>query len=134
MAKHNQMVARWVESMADGLLGNRKLFLTIFVLITLGLGYSAMQIKLDPGFNKQIPVTHPYMENYLHYSETFSGANTILVSVNWKGEGDIYNAEFLDVLRVPLNTLVERVMAGEIPDAKTQIAALKAWKLTEGTR
>src|SRR5690554_5584365 len=99
MAKHNQMVARWVESMADGLLGNRKLFLMIFVLITLGLGYSATQIRLDPGFNKQIPVTHPYMENYLHYSETFSGANTILVSVNWKGEGDIYNAEFLDVLR-----------------------------------
>lgn len=99
MAKHNQMVARWVESMADGLLGNRKLFLMIFVLITLGLGYSATQIRLDPGFNKQIPVTHPYMENYLHYSETFSGANTILVSVDWKGEGDIYNAEFLDVLR-----------------------------------
>ena len=41
--------------------------------------------------------------------------------------------EFLNVLRVPLDELVERVMAGEIPDAKTQIAALKAWKLTEGT-
>lgn len=40
--------------------------------------------------------------------------------------------EFLDVLRLPLSTLVEQVMAGEIPDAKTQIAALKAWKLTEG--
>lgn len=40
--------------------------------------------------------------------------------------------EFLDVLRLPLDTLVDKVMAGEIPDAKTQIAALKAWKLTEG--
>ena len=39
--------------------------------------------------------------------------------------------EFLDVLRMPLAELVERVMAGEIPDAKTQIAALKAWKLTK---
>ncbi len=40
--------------------------------------------------------------------------------------------EFLDVMRLPLATLVDRVMAGEIPDAKTQIAALKAWRLTEG--
>lgn len=40
--------------------------------------------------------------------------------------------EFLDVLRLPLDTLVDKVMAGEIPDAKTQIAALKAWTLTEG--
>lgn len=100
MATQNRRwVDRWVEAMADGLLNNRRLFLSIFILITLGLGYSATQIKLDPGFNKQIPITHPYMENYLHYSDTFSGANTILVSVNWRGEGDIYNAEFLDVLR-----------------------------------
>ena len=40
--------------------------------------------------------------------------------------------EFLNVVRLPLATLVERVMAGDIPDAKTQIAALKAWMLTEG--
>ncbi|AQZ96455.1 RND family transporter [Halopseudomonas phragmitis] len=99
MAKHVRMVDRWVESFADLLMGNRKAFLALFLLVTLGLGYSATQIRLDPGFNKQIPISHPYMENYLHYSETFSGANTILVSVNWKGEGDIYNAEFLDVLR-----------------------------------
>lgn len=100
MDKHNRRwIDRCVEAIADGLLGHRKFFLSIFILLTLGLGYSATQIKLDPGFNKQIPVTHPYMQNYLHYSETFSGANTILVSVNWRGKGDIYNAEFLDVLR-----------------------------------
>ncbi len=39
--------------------------------------------------------------------------------------------EFLNVVRLPLAELGERVMAGDIPDAKTQIAALKAWKLTE---
>ncbi len=99
MARHARRVDRWVESFADILMGNRKTFLTFFVLVTLALGYSASQIRLDPGFNKQIPVSHPYMENYLHYSETFTGANTILVSINWKGEGDIYNAEFLEVLR-----------------------------------
>ena len=37
--------------------------------------------------------------------------------------------EFLDVELVPLPTLVDMVMAGEIKDAKTQIAILKAHKL-----
>ena len=34
--------------------------------------------------------------------------------------------EFLDVELIPLTELVRRVLAGEIPDAKTQIAVLKA--------
>lgn len=99
MTKQVRLVDRWVEGFADLLMGHRKAFLALFVLITVALGFSATQIRLDPGFNKQIPISHPFMENYLHYSETFSGANTILVSVNWMGEGDIYNPEFLDVLR-----------------------------------
>ena len=34
--------------------------------------------------------------------------------------------EFLDVLSLPLEQLTQQVLAGEIPDAKTQIAVLKA--------
>lgn len=37
--------------------------------------------------------------------------------------------EFLNVSRVPLETLYAEVMAGNIPDAKTQIAILKAYCL-----
>ena len=37
--------------------------------------------------------------------------------------------EFLDVVKVPLNDLVEDVMAGRIPDAKTQTALLKAARI-----
>ncbi len=40
--------------------------------------------------------------------------------------------EFLDVIRMPLAHLVDEVLAGNIPDAKTQIAALKAWVITKG--
>ena len=34
--------------------------------------------------------------------------------------------EFLDVELIPLKDLVKQVLAGEIPDAKIQIAVLKA--------
>ena len=37
--------------------------------------------------------------------------------------------EFLAVERIPLKTLVERVLSGEIKDGKTQTALLKAWCL-----
>lgn len=99
MTRHVRLLDRWVAGFADLLMNYRTTFLGVFLLVSLGLGYSALQIRLDPGFNKQIPASHPYMENYLRFSDTFTGANTILVSVNWLGDGDIYNPEFLDVLR-----------------------------------
>jgi len=42
------------------------------------------------------------------------------------GENDLDEGEFLDVERVPFDELVEKVLAGEIRDAKTVAAVLKA--------
>ena len=70
-----------------------------FVLLTLGLGVSALATRLDPGFNKLIPLSHPYMAAFKAHGDSFSGANRILVSLHWKGEGDLYNQEFLEALR-----------------------------------
>ncbi|MDZ3991999.1 hypothetical protein PspTeo4_13904 [Pseudomonas sp. Teo4] len=99
MNKAQTRVARCVEATANGLMNGRKGLLLLFVLLTLGLGYSATHTQLDPGFNKQIPVRHAYMVNFLRFSQYFTGANRFLVSVRWKGEGDLYNPEFLDTLR-----------------------------------
>ncbi|MEB0206154.1 efflux RND transporter permease subunit [Pseudomonas sp. CCC3.1] len=92
-------VNRMVERVADLLIAWRKGLLALFVLLTLALGYSATHTQLDPGFNKQIPVRNEFMVNFLNFSQYFTGANRFLVSVKWKGEGDIYNPEFLDTLR-----------------------------------
>ena len=43
-----------------------------------------------------------------------------------KGDRHLDADEFLDVELIPLSDLVKQVMVGEIPDAKTQIAVLKA--------
>ncbi len=90
---------RWVRGCAERLIRYRRAWLGLFVLITVALGYSATQVRLDPGFNKQIPVRHDYMLNFLDFSRVFTGANRLLVSVRWKGGGDIYNPEFLQVLQ-----------------------------------
>ena len=45
-----------VQRCAEQLMARRKVLLGFFLLLTLALGYSATQVRLDPGFNKQIPV------------------------------------------------------------------------------
>ena len=43
------------------------------------------------------------------------------------GERELDEDEFLNVFRMPLRELVDKILAGQIPDAKTQAAALRVW-------
>lgn len=88
-----------IASIARTLIAWRNSIAVITTLITLVLGTLALNTHLDAGFNKLIPLRHSYMAAFLEHSTTFSGANRVLVSVRWKGEGDIYNEEFLKTLR-----------------------------------
>ena len=45
------------------------------------------------------------------------------------GETDFDDDEFIELVKIPVDELVDMVMRGEIEDAKTQIAALKVWKI-----
>lgn len=89
---------RAVESLSGFLVGRRNLLAALFAGITLLLAHSATNVKLDPGFLKQIPIKHPYMQTMMEYAHEFSGANMLLVNLRWKGEGDIYNADFMNAL------------------------------------
>lgn len=46
-----------------------------------------------------------------------------------KGSNDLDEDEFLDVIEVPIEELVDDILAGRITDGKTQIAILKAYAL-----
>lgn len=45
------------------------------------------------------------------------------------GSRELDEDEFLDIELIPLCTLYDMVMGGEIDDAKTQIAIMKAWQI-----
>lgn len=47
------------------------------------------------------------------------------------GETDPDEDEFLDLIRIPLDDLVEMVMAGQVPDGKTQAAVLRAARMLD---
>ena len=92
------VMARFVDQAADGLMAWRKPLGFLFLIVTLLFTWSATRVKLDPGFLKLIPVEHPYMRTMMDYLSDFSGANTLLVNLRWKGDGDIYNKTFMDAL------------------------------------
>lgn len=92
-------IDRMVGRCADILIGRRHILSVIFAATTVFFGYSATNVRLDPGFLKLLPVKHEYMQTMLAYMKDFSGANTLLVNVRWKGEGDLYNAEFMETMR-----------------------------------
>ncbi len=92
-------IDRLVAGISNILIGYRHILAALFAAMTLFFGYSASKIKLDPGFLKQIPIEHSYMKTMMEYVKEFSGANMLLVNLRWKGEGDIYNAEYLAALQ-----------------------------------
>ncbi|MES2262801.1 MAG: FAD-dependent oxidoreductase [Pseudomonadota bacterium] len=99
MSKSSPRLSSFIDACADFLLRHRRACLWIFLVLTVALGASATRLRLDPGFAKTVPLQHPYMQTFTEYARQFSGANRVQVSLRWKGEGDIYNQQFLTALR-----------------------------------
>ena len=76
----------------------RKLTMGILLGITALLAWQAALIQRDAGFDKSIPLQHPYMQVLKQYQDDFGGANTVLVALIQK-DGDIYNEKFLSKLK-----------------------------------
>ena len=53
---------RVTERIAAAIFRARKGLLLVFAIITVALGSSATQLRVDAGFNKMIPLEHPYMK------------------------------------------------------------------------
>jgi hypothetical protein len=66
-------------------------------VLTVFLGYEAFTQRLDPGFDKSVPTSHPYMRTYIKYKPEFGGSNTITVFVQDRS-GDMFNPDFFRAL------------------------------------
>jgi len=96
-----------VRITADGILravipliyGRRWLTFSLLMALTLFLGFHALKLRPDAGFEKQIPLDHPYMKVFKKYEQAFGGANLISVALMRDDGKDIYDADFLDKLK-----------------------------------
>ncbi|MFC1665856.1 RND family transporter [Pseudomonadota bacterium] len=76
----------------------RKIVIGIFILITTSMLGFATQLRIDASFHKLLPLEHEFMASFLKYSKELGGANRVLVALT-VDKDDIFNAEFLDILR-----------------------------------
>ena len=91
-------LGRIVDALGQVLFGWRRAFLGLFVVLTLLLGFSASRLYVDAGYEKMIPLEHPYMQTFVEYRTTFGGANRIIVALR-RSQGEIYDATFFDRLK-----------------------------------
>ncbi|MAV31688.1 MAG: multidrug RND transporter [Cycloclasticus sp.] len=114
MKHESDLVHKISDFMADALLKHRLLFLVIGLLITVFLGYQGLNQKLSPGFDKAIPLSHPYMQTFTKYRNEFGGANRITIFVENKNE-DMFTAKFLTTLE----KITSEVLVMDGVDART---------------
>ncbi|WP_369959758.1 RND family transporter [Pseudomonas benzenivorans] len=78
----------------------RPLFVLCMALITLLLGYMAVtRLEMRPSFEKMIPQSQPYIQNYLENRASLRGLGNSVRVVVENTEGDIFDPEYLEVLK-----------------------------------
>lgn len=76
----------------------RHITLAVLSFFTAFFAWQALHLGIDAGFEKQVPLDHPYIKIYKQYETEFGGANTTLVAITQKS-GDIYTESFMTSLR-----------------------------------
>ena len=85
--------------------GNRGRTMLVLAIVTAFMIFEALQLKIDSGFEKQLPLGHPYIQIFKQYEKEFGGANLVLFAVTEKKEKDIYNPSFMTTLRAATDSV-----------------------------
>ncbi|MEG0858422.1 MAG: MMPL family transporter [Pseudomonas sp.] len=87
----------WLERLV---FNHRLPFMLMMVLATLVLGFMAVtRLELRPSFEKMIPQSHPYIQNYLDNRQSLRGLGNSLRVVVENTQGDIFDPAYLQTLR-----------------------------------
>jgi len=81
---------------------NRPMVIIVFLVMTVLMGVSASRLRIDAGFDKMLPMKHPYMKVFAKYRKDFGGANRILVALMTR-QKDIFYPEFFNALEEATN-------------------------------
>ncbi|WP_447740200.1 efflux RND transporter permease subunit [Pseudomonas laurentiana] len=75
-------------------------FLLCMLLATLVLGFMALtRLELRPSFDKMLPQSHPYIQNYLENRPSLRGLGNAVRVVVENTQGDIFDPGYLQTLR-----------------------------------
>jgi len=98
-AKVHQKVGMVERFLEPRLFGHRLPVLILFLLASVLFGYEAAQLRPDASFQKMVPITHPYIANYLKYESELRPLGNIVRIVVENTQGGIYDKDYLDTLK-----------------------------------
>lgn len=90
-------MASVITGLENLIFGKQGAIIVLFALVTLLMGYSATNLRIDAGFSKLLPLNHEYMKTFNDHGKEFGGANRVLIALMAKG-GDIFTPEFFATL------------------------------------
>jgi len=100
--EHKGVGRRILNAIEPLIYAQRGLTMVALLLLTVFFGWQASLIKRDAGFDKAIPLGHPYMQVLKQYEADFGSANTVLVALIETPQDkhpDIYNKQFFERLK-----------------------------------
>ena len=80
------------------LFSRRPWVIGFFITITVFMMSSAMNLKVDTGFSKSLPLQHDYMQTFTKHRQEFGNVNRVLVALIAK-QGDMFTPAFFDALK-----------------------------------
>lgn len=87
-------LSRTVHRFEDLAFQWRTPILALLLLFTGLMGWFAMQLRMDAGFDKQMPLGHEYIQTFQTYRNDVLGANRLNIVVKAR-QGDIWRADAL---------------------------------------
>ena len=109
----------------EAIFRHRKLALLGFAAVTLFLGYQGSRLRIDAGFEKLLPSTHPYIQTFMRYQQEFGGSNRLLIAIRSKS-GDIFSPEFFNVIKEVTDEVFESPASVAYDEAENRMHTIKA--------
>lgn len=93
-------ITRLAQATERALFAHRRLWLLLFALASALLLWQAALIRPDASLQKMVPAQHEFVRNYLRFeNELRPLGNTVRIAVAVRGDGDIYDARYMALLK-----------------------------------
>ena len=86
----------WLERLV---FNHRGMVILLCALMTLFLGWSALKLPVNTSFEKMIPQSHPYIQNYFQHRDALRGMGNATRIVVENTKGDIFDKDYLLTLQ-----------------------------------
>ncbi|MEW5887519.1 MAG: efflux RND transporter permease subunit [Pseudomonadota bacterium] len=90
----DRFLTAWIRRLEDFVFRWRKVILALFLALTALMGWFALKLTMDAGFEKQMPIGHEYVQTFQKYRDDVLGANRLNIVVKAR-KGTIWTREAL---------------------------------------